>query len=169
MSYNRNNLTYLIPNDDYLIIIGDMKVQLSKYLLHTICTDLTNQLLRYIAQDYKLTVPEDTGAFNKVHMYMNNTNNSILMYQTLHHVFNIHLPCIYIYLNVFLFCMYHVLGSIYFLVSTCIAISYNGKPLNEEVFGTGFKEMRCCTNCHLNCLNFLNCFKCLTAGLGQIH
>ncbi|XP_011403614.1 PREDICTED: E3 UFM1-protein ligase 1-like [Amphimedon queenslandica] len=44
---------------------GDTKVQLSKYLLHTICTDLTNQLLRYIAQDYKITVPEDEGAFNK--------------------------------------------------------------------------------------------------------
>lgn len=46
--------------------VGDTKVQLSKYLLHTICTDLTNQLLRYIAQDYKITVPEDEGAFNKV-------------------------------------------------------------------------------------------------------
>ena len=45
---------------------GDLKLQLSKYLLRTICTDMTNQIVKYIAQDYKMTVSDDTEVFNKV-------------------------------------------------------------------------------------------------------
>lgn len=49
-----------------LISIDDLKVQLSKYLLRTLCTDMTNQVIKYIAEGYNIAVPENMEMFNKV-------------------------------------------------------------------------------------------------------
>ena len=46
--------------------LGDTKLQLSKYLLRTLCTDMTKLVLTYIASDYNIKVPEDAETFSKV-------------------------------------------------------------------------------------------------------
>ena len=50
---------------DYIIFIkflctyiGDAATQLSKYLLRTLCSDLTNLILLFIAEDCGLNLPE---------------------------------------------------------------------------------------------------------------
>ena len=37
-----------------------------KYLLKTLCTDMTNNVVTYVATDHSLKVPEDTPTLNKV-------------------------------------------------------------------------------------------------------
>ena len=37
-----------------------------KYLLKTLCTDMTKMAVTYIATDHSLKVPEDTPTLNKV-------------------------------------------------------------------------------------------------------
>ena len=37
-----------------------------KYLLKTLCTDMTNMVVAYVATDHSLKVPEDTPTLNKV-------------------------------------------------------------------------------------------------------
>lgn len=49
------------------VFIDDLKVQLSRYLLKTMCTDMTNEMTKYLAQDYKITIPSEGGTeINKV-------------------------------------------------------------------------------------------------------
>ena len=49
-----------------LIQLGDTKLQLSKYLLKTLCTDMTNMMVSYVAVDNGHKIPEDTPTLNKV-------------------------------------------------------------------------------------------------------
>ena len=42
-----------------IVISGDASVQLSKYLLHTLCADLINMVLAYLAEDGGQSVPTE--------------------------------------------------------------------------------------------------------------
>jgi hypothetical protein len=44
---------------------NDLKFQLTKYLLKSLCTDMVNHLVRYIADDHSIKIPEDTATLNK--------------------------------------------------------------------------------------------------------
>ena len=49
-----------------LLFSGDTMMQLVKYLLRTLCVDMTNMVVSYIAMDNGVRVPEDTPSLNKV-------------------------------------------------------------------------------------------------------
>lgn len=55
-----------------IYFLDDLKLQLSKYLLRTLCTDMTNQVVKYLAEDCKLAVSDNVDTFNKVSTYYNN-------------------------------------------------------------------------------------------------
>lgn len=43
----------------YVVLAGDASVQLSKYLLHTLCADLMNMVLAYLAEDGGKSLPTE--------------------------------------------------------------------------------------------------------------
>ena len=56
-------------------------MQLIKYLLKTVCTDMANIMISYVATDIGHKVPEDTPTLNKVGVaYYCLYNNYILLF-----------------------------------------------------------------------------------------
>ncbi len=61
-----NNVITSIIIIMFCVCTGDTMMQLVKYLLKTLCVDMTNMVVSYIAVDNGIRVPEDIPTLNKV-------------------------------------------------------------------------------------------------------